>query len=720
MNVFRWRISVSGLVLFLIVTGGIQAGGTLTFRVDDFRQVPGLELRGVTVSSGGGLVPGLLVEPLAGPALPVVWKVVAAPDGTVYAAGGDPGTLLRLPAGGPGEILLARDAAGFTALAINSTGHILAGQSPGGRILTLNSQGELQEEIETGSRYIWDLLADGEGGVWVAAGDPGAVYHLAPGGAPRQVLSLGDGAARCLAPGPDESVMVGTAGQGRLFRINRDGTTSVLFAAEEAEIVDLVVAEDGGIVLALSGVSGGPSTAPPGSPPSAAGSSAANGGEPARAGGKVIRLEPDGRYSELWESAGVTPLTLLNGPGGDLWLGVSPGGTLHSIEGPGRERLLASLPVESITHLAPFPDGKVVVATGGLGSVLVLSQGGGRGEIVSAVHDAGAGARFGGASWGLRAGKPGTVKVAFRSGPTARPDQHWNPWSRWHQGKGSVPAPVAPAERYVQWRVRLDAEGPSAAEPELAYMEISYLPRNQAPVVKNAQVLPAGVVLEPLPMPPGQASAPEGSEAAAILAGSNGSSLPPPTMSRVRRLWQPGRRTVVWESEDADGDDLSTRLFLRADGEQEFLPFGEGQGVPFHVFSETRLADGGYVIRVEVSDAPGNPLERSRSVLMDTPRFVVDRTPPVIEKFTWHEDGEDWVFRFAVTDAAGTPRDARLTLDDGVSSAVLPADGIEDSSREVYAIRVPAGHAGTRVAIVEVADDAGNRSVARLLFNPQE
>ena len=98
MSISRWRIMASGLAVLLALPAGVQAGGTRTFRVDDFRQVPGLELRGMAVSRGGGLVPGLQASPLAGPALPVVWKVMAAADGTVYAAGGDPGTLLRLPA----------------------------------------------------------------------------------------------------------------------------------------------------------------------------------------------------------------------------------------------------------------------------------------------------------------------------------------------------------------------------------------------------------------------------------------------------------------------------------------------------------------------------------------------------------------------------------------------------------------------------------------------
>jgi len=729
MTLSRQWAALFGLILLMVAPAAPRAGGTRFFRVDDFRHAPGLELRGVAVSNGGGLVPGLHATPLAGPSLPIIWKAVAAQDGTVYAAGGDPGTLLKLPAGTGGEVLLEIDAAGFTALAIDAAGHVLAGVSPGGRLLQVNDKGELLAETETGSRYIWDLLADGDGGVWIAAGDPGAVYHLPAGGPLRQILSLGHDAARCLAPAANGRVLVGTARNGRILRVALDGTSTVLFAAGSAEVVDLIVAADGAVTMALAKGAGdaatpsspGGTSAPAPGPANGHGNAAlsrAHGGG-AAAGGLVARLEPDGRYVELWQTAGETPLALLARPGGSLWVGVTPGGSLRAIDAPGRVRLLAGLPVESITHLAALPDGQVVAATGGLGTVVIFSPGDGMGEVISAVHDAGVGARFGAASWHLRAGKAGQVKVAFRSGPTRRPDDYWSPWSAWHQGAGTAPSPIAPAGRYVQWRARLLAGGSEAAGPELADMEIAYLPRNHPPDIGNAQVLPAGVVLEPLPMPPGQASVPVGSPAAVALAGGNGNGSPPP-MARVRRLWQPGRRTVSWEAVDADGDEIATRLLLRADGEQQFLPFAEGIGALFHVFEESRLADGGYVIRLEVSDAPGNPANRSHTVVRDTPRFIVDRTPPVIEKFQWRADGGEWVFRFMVTDAAGKPRAARLTLDDGATLAVLPEDGIEDSPREAYEVRIPGGASGMHVAVVEAADLAGNRAVERLRFTTQE
>ena len=79
MTLSRQWAALFGLILLLAAAAAPRAGGTRFFRVDDFRHAPGLELRGVAVSNGGGLVPGLQATPLAGPSLPIIWKAVASP-----------------------------------------------------------------------------------------------------------------------------------------------------------------------------------------------------------------------------------------------------------------------------------------------------------------------------------------------------------------------------------------------------------------------------------------------------------------------------------------------------------------------------------------------------------------------------------------------------------------------------------------------------------------
>lgn len=705
-----WRVWLTGVGVLACLPMTVQAGGARTFEMDNFLAAPDLTLHGTAVTADGGLVPGIHSEARLGPSLPVVWKVRGTADGTVFAAGGDPGALLMLPAVGHGRVLMQVSSAEFTALAVLDDGRLAVAESPGGRIHLLSSDGTPGPILATGARYIWDMLSDGAGGLWIAAGDAGALLHWrADGDSITTVLNLGVEQARCLAPGPQPgSVAVGTSGDGRVHLVQPDGSHRILLDAEEPEIVALTGDGGGGFYLAVAGsnTSEQASATPSGT---TAGTSSA-------VPGAIAHLGPDGVLVELWRSAEEMPLTLLSGPDGLLWAGFSPGGALRSLEDSGRWRLLARLQAESITDLYRMPDDTVAVSTGGQGAIHVF-DGAQRseGRTLSPVHDAGQGTVFGAARFRLRSGSARRASLSFRSGPTAGPDESWTPWSSWTSG-GHVAAPVAAPGRYLQWRARLKPAR-SAEEPvELAHVEVSYLPVNHPPTITKVEVLPSGVAIQLLPAPPGQAGMPAGSAGAGVGGSAPQQSAPTPP---VRRFYQPGQRTVRWESHDADGDALTATLQVRADGEQLFAPFASAPEAPFLVFDESRLADGGYVMRVVVTDGADNTPSRSHTVSRDSARFVIDRTPPAVEGLSWRRRGAEWEFRFSVKDEVSGPAGVRLTLDGGASILVLPEDGIEDSPEESYRLTTPAV-SGTHVAVVEAGDGAGNRGTARLLFNDQE
>ena len=718
-----WAARLVTAVLLVFLSSWSYGGGTRTFDLDGFRDLEGLQLQGIALSESGGLIPGPIYKPRIGPGLPVVWKAISDEEGTVYAVGGDPGTLLRLPARGEGEILLQVEEAELTALAQLPGGDLVVASSPGGRVIHLSPDGNRLHVMETGSRYVWDLLAAADGSLWIAAGDPGAVFHWRPGAEPVRVADLGNEQGRCLAAARGNAVLLGTAGQGRVLRVERAGAMKVLLVTDFPEVVDLSTDQDGAIYMALSrptpGNGGGPATGranddAPGKPPNGAGGGDFNGGGPLS--GMVARLDGEGQFTELWRSADETPITLLVRPHGEILVGCTPGGVVRAIHAPSVARLVARMRAASVTHLSLAPGGGVIVATGGLGAVGILEDGAGpAGVAVSPVHDAGMGARYGAARWWLRQGRPADVQISLRSGPTSRPDGNWTRWSPWRDD--GVAAPAAPPGRYLQWRMQLQRpeRGPG---PEVAGVQVSYLPMNHPPVISLVEVLPPGVVLELLPAPPGQGAAPAGSPAAQALAG--GTANFPQPIVRVRPSWQAGQRTVRWEARDADDDPLRARLLLRADGETEFLPLAEDLNDSFFVFSEGRLADGGYVIEVEVSDSPGNTAPRARASRRETSRFEVDRTPPRIESLAWKQGSSGWHFAFTVEDRLGSQQVVRMALDGGPLMMVLPLDGVEDTPYEEYGVDLPAAAAGLHVVVVEAQDKAGNSATRRLRFTSQK
>jgi hypothetical protein len=735
-RIFGPRSLIATLVVAILAAGSARAGGTQFFDVADFGRDEKIDLQGVALTVDGGVVPAPLRRALAGPVLPVLWDVIPAADGGALAVGGAPGALLHLPLEGEGRELLVVDDAEMTALARLSEGTLVVGVSPGGEVLAVEPDGASRTLFATGSRYVWDLLVGGDGSLWVATGSPGAVHRLGAGESePERLVDLGEEQARCLAEAADGQVLVGTSGEGRILLVERDGRRSMVHDAELSEVAALRVTSDGAVLAALvagdanggpgqplAGSSTGESPARSGTP---AIQSAPNGGldgrpAPASERGKrarVVRIAADGAVTSLWWSDSEVALGILEVPGDGIWIGVSPGGGLVRIEEPGRWARLAKLPARSVTALERTADGRVLVLTGGLGTVSLLDPAERMdGLLVSAVHDAGPGARFGRAEWWLRAGESRTVDLSFRSGRTAEPDGTWSRWSAW-AGGGSADAPVAPVGRFLQWRARL-RPAPGKPQPELERIRVAYLPQNRPPRLVKSEVLPAGVTLEPLPAPAGQGGPPPGSAAATAMTGQAGMAATP--MPRTRRVWIDGRRTVVWEAADPEGDPLVARVLLRADGEKEFLPFADGITRSFLVFDEGQLADGGYTFRVEITDSPGNTSERAGRDTAETPRFVVDRIPPEVKDLVWQARPGGWEFTFQVEDGLGPPRDVQVAVDGEPFVGAMPEDGVEDERRESYRVVRPAGEPGVHVVVVQARDGSGNVSSSRLRFEAQQ
>ena len=738
----RRRVGLAGTVVIALVSAlalqtSIRAGGSRFFELSDFGALDGLDLRGVALTVDGSLVVGPRQQARVGPSVPVLWDVVPTSDGGAIAVGGSPGVVIAIPATGEGRQVASFDEAEVTAAVLHGERSLVVGVSPGGLLFAIDrDDGSRSELLRSGSRYVWDMLVDGSGRLWIATGGPGALLRLdEQAREPVRILELGPEQVRCLAAHPDGGIVLGTSGSGQVRRVDVAGRVAVLHDSDLEEVTALATGPDGTVYAALAASSPAvglsknqvPAPAPAAAsgarsqPPPAKRETAVRPGAPGKGGpvrSRVISLAPDGRTRSLWESRSEIALSLLHRGDGTLWVGTSPGGTIHRIWPEGRSAQLARLPARSITALRATPAGRVWVATGGLGSLAVLEpHAQGTGIATGRVLEAGPGAAFGRMEWWARGGRTDRIELSVRSGNTEHPDASWSAWSDWRRG-GRAPAGMAPPGRYLQWRARLHASGPDD-RPELSRVRIAYLPQNRAPALSKTKVLPAGVVLEPLPLPPGQSGSSAGGQAAAAASDPRGGGKAP-AAPRTRRVYRPGKRTVVWQAEDKDGDPLVSRLWLRADGDAKFLLFAEGIETSFHVFDESGLPDGGFVFRIEVTDQPANTPARASVIMAETPRFVVDRTPPAIEALRRMEGTGRARLQFAVHDAVGAPQQVEIRVDDGASFGALPVDGLADENREEYQVELPELPGGEHVAGVKVTDLGGNVSSARLRFQVQE
>ncbi|MEM8738554.1 MAG: hypothetical protein AAGG38_08770 [Planctomycetota bacterium] len=217
------------------------------------------EFDGVVVTNLGDLKLAAAVEPVA--ELPeevsVVYDVEIIGE-TIYVAAGPEGKLLAVEAG---EVREVAAPAGKQVFCLDQLDGVLlvgvSGSPSSVQMLYEEVLVEIAAWPET--RYVWDLAVVGPDLV-VATGSEGVVTRVSdargyiqavltgePAEPPAQgkLLDTAQANVLCLAVGPDRVVYAGTDTDGLIYRIDPDGSTYVVYDADEPEIGALRVTDDG-------------------------------------------------------------------------------------------------------------------------------------------------------------------------------------------------------------------------------------------------------------------------------------------------------------------------------------------------------------------------------------------------------------------------------------------------------------------------------------------
>jgi hypothetical protein len=343
------------------------------------------------------------------------------------------------------------------------------------------------------------------------------------------------------------------------------------------------------------------------------------------------------------------------------------------------------------------------VATNSATSVYLLSEGPRSGEYVSAVKDTGRTSRFGTFHWEGDVPQGAGLLFSFRSGESATPDSTWSPWSAPTSAQTSTV--TAPSGRYVQWKVRMTADGTHT--PTTRRVELAYRNRNAFPAIESLTALgPAEVLAR---------SASGGSNVfeatAADEKGIFTSLEEPKSESPPRRVLRKGYRTLTWKASDPDGDALVYELEFRAVGSERWLPLRKGLRESFYSFDTTAMPDGDYVFRLSASDAEANP-EDPKTVARESSLVRVDNTPPAVRRLASTSAG---TFEFEAADAASPILEAEYSVDAKEWIKLEPKDGLSDSRTETYSIKLDPKWRGGFL-LVRVTDAARNVAAASFVL----
>lgn len=641
----------------------------------------------------------------------------------------------------------------FFAGELKSVGlHASGSMSPG---LAMEGLGKLSS-----AAVIWALQEDGQGRVFVATANDGALFRYDPEQEeegfveifrPRRPL------LRALAVQADGTAFVGVSPEGTIYRIPADGGFAEVYARLESNYIwALEQAADGSLWVAA--------------------------GQP----GRVYRLPPDfGPDQEIEmvfdpKSAHVTALRLRED--GGFFLGTGPDGHLMEVSAEREDRTVADFRQGEIRHIFPQQDGSLYLTIfkegGGQDNdnlpsglyrfdaegfvqllwrqqgeavfsametehgLLIGSSAGGKlyafhnrfdWEILGQAPDGGEVSAFAPAAAGgfylatsnpaavLRVGGDSDAKAVFTS-KVLSPGQRVR-WGRLHlageqtenikvevrtgnregvnnrwTGWQTVTdtPPDVPVSSHLQYRLTLEGEDSSVRRVEIFYG----LP-NQAPVLGRIHALP--VKVEPLP----QQVQPARANFNQFLGASKAEDLEqkrndPPMLYSTESGWM----TFFWQATDPNGDSLRFQLAVRRLGEENWRSLARDLRDPYFSWQTSGVEPGFYHVRVQADDGLTRMPDSALSVTAVSDLILIDALAPAIKEIS--RDASTVVLR--VKDSHSRIASATVRYDGGEPIILLPDDGIFDNPVEEFTLRPPSSTQGSVSVLFEAADERGNRA----------
>ena len=727
-------------------------------RIDEFEKgTP----QGVALANDGTLheAPGLR-ELLTTPST-FAWSIATDKNGNAYIGPGSPSTVLRVGADGKPVTLFETKDLSVQVVRIGPDGAVYAATIPSGKVYKLNANAASKQDEATAtvvfdpakvtgaepakppsdkpapgkpddekpdakdtakSRYVWDMIFDRSGRLYVATGGPGAVYRVdetRPSAQPELVFKSDEQHIRSLAWDKNGNLIAGSDGSGLVYRISPEGKGYVLFEAPRREIPAIAVAANGTIYAA----SVGDKSRNPLPPLPVQGTGivtftvvqpgtlqAANASTSAPEGTEIYALKEGQAPRKIWADKDEVVYALAAQSDGVLALSGNRG-RIFRIQENGDYADVGHLEAQQGLAMTAAANGGLLIGTGNTGKLFEFGATP-KHEYVSDVLDAGALARFGRVE--IEPGSAG-YDLMTRTGNVEQPVRGWSDWQPLNSG--SV---ASPAGRFLQWKAVLHKGG------ALGGVGVNYLAVNAAPVVDDIAVVP-GARMTPQAAQPAQQgtvniSLPSNAPAPTISfdAGSAASSI---TATKDRTAI-----TARWAAHDDNGDDLKFALYLRGDGEHVWRLLKDDVTEKAYSFDQTLLPDGGYQLKVVTTDAPSHTPADALTGEKISDRFEVDTTPPVVTALKAVEDAPcakspcSTQVTFDAEDASSAVVKAEFSLDAGPWQYVEPVGALSDSRKEHYDFRIPEsafnGKTGEHLLTVRVYDRHDNVGLAKIVFQP--
>src|SRR6202166_2232157 len=248
------------------------AEGTRTWEQSTFDELLKGTPKGVALRSEGGLELAPAFKAIATTPSTYIWSIASDSAGNVYAAAGSPARVYRITAEGEITTIFEPQELQVQTLVIDKkSGIVYAATAPDGKVYRLASgrvapvkgaavapsdgknSWSATPYFDPGSKYIWDIVVDNAGALYVATGDHGEIYKVTANGQHSLFFKSDEVHIRVLAVDPGGNLIAGSDGSGLVYRIAPNGEAFVLYSAPKKEITALAIDAAGNIYAAAAG-----------------------------------------------------------------------------------------------------------------------------------------------------------------------------------------------------------------------------------------------------------------------------------------------------------------------------------------------------------------------------------------------------------------------------------------------------------------------------------
>ena len=419
-----------------------------------------------------------------------VWALALDAKGALYIGTGNEGRIYILkPGSEKAELLFDLPEIAVFSLAIGSDGAVYAGTSPGGLIYCIVSGKEPVEFCQTGDVHVSTLVARPGGGLYAGTGgDRGRILKIDSRGEVTALYVSKDPNIVSLAAGADGVVYAGTDNSGLVYKVSESGAADVLYDAAENEIHSLAVGK-GGVIYATAMAQ---SSRPEGNGGGKNGGQ--NGGQNGggQTGSAIYAIRPSGAAIRLWETDDSMLLDAVSNSDGSVKVVTGKKGRIYQVWPDGRATLLAVL--KDKNPWAMIAGGGDVLWIGASGSGEIYRMEGGfakEGNLTSEPQDFDLVSHWGRVWWQAELPAGTSVAVQTRAGNSEEPDDTWSDWSKLITSPGGQI--TSRPGRFLQYRLILKTRSGNES-PKVRSIQLAGLQENARPRVLriNAESVVAG------------------------------------------------------------------------------------------------------------------------------------------------------------------------------------------------------------------------------------